>query len=75
MNNTRLVFYILGGIGLISGILIIATFNPLFDFILAKVGKCNKKVKLHLTQVLTASFQAKTRLRLDKDTSRNGRLT
>ena len=37
--NTKLVFYILGGIGLISGIIMVATFNPLFDFILEKVGK------------------------------------
>jgi len=36
MNKTSLIFYILGGIGLISGVLMVATFNPLFDFILEK---------------------------------------
>ena len=45
--NTKLVFYILGGIGLISGIIMVATFNPLFDFILEKVGKYLKFYFFH----------------------------
>ena len=35
--NVKLVLYILGGMGLVSGAIMLISFNPLFDFILKKV--------------------------------------
>ena len=35
--NAKLVLYILGGMGLVSGAIMLISFNPLFDFILKKV--------------------------------------
>ena len=35
--NVKLVLYMLGGMGLVSGAIMLISFNPLFDFILKKV--------------------------------------
>ena len=35
--NAKLVFYLLGGMGLVSGAIMLISFKPLFDFILKKV--------------------------------------